>query len=131
MDIGCYCINLSRFIFEVEPRKVSSLIEKDEETGIDKLNSAMLDFPKGQATFTCSTQLVPYQRFQFFGTKGRIEVEIPVNIPPDSPTRIFIDDGKDLYGKYIEIIEFPAVDQYTIQGDLFSKADRQPARFAH
>lgn len=122
MDIGCYCINLSRFIFEDEPRKVSSLIERDETTGIDKLTSALLNFPKGQATFTCSTQLVPYQRMQFFGTKGRIEVEIPVNIPPDTPTRIFIDDGKDLYGKNIETIEFSAVDQYTIQGDLFSKA---------
>ena len=122
MDIGCYCINISRFIFEDEPKRVSSLIERDEETGIDKLTSALLDFPKGHATFTCSTQLVPFQRMQFFGTEGRIEVEIPVNIPPETPTRIFIDDGTDLYGKNIETIEFPAADQYTIQGDLFSKA---------
>ena len=125
MDIGCYCINLSRFIFESEPKRVSSLIKRDENTGIDKLTSALLDFPNGQSTFTCSTQLVPYQRIQFFGTKGRIEVEIPVNIPPDTPTRIFIDDGKDLYGKNIETIEFPAADQYSIQGDLFSKAIRE------
>ncbi len=122
MDIGCYCINLSRFIYEEDPRKISSLIERDENTKIDKLTSALLDFPSGQATFTCSTQLVPYQRMQFFGTKGRIEVEIPVNIPPDSPTRIFIDNSGDLYGKKIETIEFPAADQYTIQGDSFSKA---------
>ena len=122
MDIGCYCINISRFIFADEPKKVAGLIEKDENTGIDKLTSAILDFPNGQATFTCSTQLVPYQRMQFFGTTGRIEVEIPFNIPPKIPTRIFIDDGADLYGKNIETIEFPAVDQYTIQGDLFSKA---------
>ncbi len=122
MDIGCYCINISRFIFADEPKKVAGLIERDENTGIDKLTSAILDFPNGQATFTCSTQLVPYQRMQFFGTTGRIEVEIPFNIPPKTPTRIFIDDGADLYGKNIETIEFPAVDQYTIQGDLFSKA---------
>ena len=122
MDIGCYCINISRFIFADEPKKVAGLIERDENTGIDKLTSAILDFPNGQATFTCSTQLVPYQRMQFFGTTGRIEVEIPFNIPPKTPTRIFIDDGTDLYGKNIETIEFPAVDQYTIQGDLFSKA---------
>lgn len=122
MDIGCYCINIARLMFEGEPRKVSCLIEKDENSGIDKLTSAMLDFSEGQATFTCSTQLVPYQRMQFFGTKGRIEVEIPVNIPPKTPTRIFIDDGSDLYGKNIEEIEFAAEDQYTIQGNLFSKA---------
>ena len=59
---------------------------------------------------------------QFFGTKGRIEVRIPFNIPIDTPTRIFIDDGSDLYGKNIETIEFNAANQYTIQGDLFSKA---------
>ncbi len=122
MDIGCYCINISRFIFEDEPQKISSLIMKDSDTGIDKLTSAMMDFPGGHATFTCSTQLVPYQRMQFFGAKGRIEVEIPFNIPPETSTRIFIDDGSDLYSKNIEKIEFPAADQYTIQGDLFSKA---------
>jgi predicted dehydrogenase len=125
MDIGCYCINLSRFIFEDEPRKVVSLIERDAETGIDKLTSAMLDFPRGQAVFTCSTQLVPYQRLHFLGTKGRIEVEIPVNTPTDTPTRIYIDDGSDLYGKNIETIEFEAANQFMIQGDLFSQAVRE------
>ena len=44
---------------------------------IDRLTSAILDFPSGHAIFTCSTQLVPYQRMQFFGTTGRVEVEIP------------------------------------------------------
>jgi len=81
MDIGCYCVNISRFITNEEPRRVSSLIERDEKTGIDKLTLAMLDFPSCQSTFTCSTQLASYQRTQFFGTKGRIKVEIPVNIP--------------------------------------------------
>ncbi len=125
MDIGCYCINIARFIFEDEPQRVSSLIERVENTGIDKLTTALLDFSKGQSTFTCSTQLVPFQRMQFFGTQGRIEVQIPVNIPPATPTRIFIDDGSDLYGKNIKTIEFAAVDQYTIQGDLFSRAIRE------
>ncbi len=122
MDIGCYCINLARFIFADEPRKVSGFVERDAETAIDKLTSAMLDFPHGHAAFTCSTQLAPYQRMQILGTKGRIEVEIPVNIPPDTPTRIFIDDGADFYGANIETIEFPATDKFTIQGDLFSQA---------
>jgi predicted dehydrogenase len=125
MDIGCYCINISRFIFERDPTRVASLIERDENTGIDKLTSALLSFPDGQASFTCSTQLVPFQRMQFFGTNGRIEVEIPVNIPPATPTRVFIDDGSDLYGKNIETIEFAAADQYTIQGDSFSRAIRE------
>ena len=82
----------------------------------------MLDFASCVTTFTCSTQLIPFQRMQFFGTKGRIEVEIPVNIPTDTPTRIFVDNAGDLFGGKVETIEIPAADQYTIQGDLFSRA---------
>ena len=121
-DIGCYCINISRFITGEEPRAVSALIERDPETKIDKTTSAILDFPTCQSTFTCSTQLVPHQRMQFFGSKGRIEVEIPFNIPVDQPTRIFLDDGADLFGANVETIKIPAANQYTIQGDLFSRA---------
>ncbi len=122
MDIGCYCINLPRFILGEEPRKVSALIKRDDEMKVDKLTSAILDFPTCAATFTCSTQIVPYQRMQFFGSKGRIEVEIPVNLPTDTPTRIFVDNTGDLYGANVETIEIPAANQYTIQGDLFSRA---------
>ena len=89
---------------------------------IDRLTSAILDFPGGQSIFTCSTQMVPYQRIQFFGTKGRIEIEIPFNAPPDRPTRLFIDATGDLFGGGITTEDFPVCDQYTLQGDAFSKA---------
>jgi len=125
MDIGCYPINISRFIFNEEPRRVSALMERDPTLKVDRLISAMLDFTSGQATFTCSTQLAAYQRMHFFGTRGRIEVLIPFNAPPDQPMRILIDDGADLCGANIEVKEFPICDQYTIQGDLFSRAIRE------
>jgi predicted dehydrogenase len=125
MDIGCYPITISRLIFGEEPRRVTALIERDPAMGIDRLASAILDFPSGHATFTCSTQIVPYQRMQFFGTRGRIEVLVPFNAPPDRPMRILIDDGADLFGDNIEVREFPICDQYTIQGDLFSRAIRE------
>ena len=123
-DIGCYPINTSRFIFGDEPRRVMALLERDAEMHTDRLTSAMLDFPSGQAVFTCSTQLVAYQRMQLFGTGGRIEIEIPFNAPPDQPCRIFVDDGSDLFGAGIQTETFPVCDQYTIQGDLFSQAVR-------
>ena len=122
LDIGCYCVNISRFILGAEPANVLGFIKRDDNTGIDKLTSAILDFPNALATFTCSTQIVPYQRMQFFGTKGRLEVQIPFNIPSAAPTRIFIDDGTNLYGESIEITEFEASNKFTIQGDLFSRA---------
>ena len=106
MDIGCYPINTSRFVFGEEPTRVLGLVERDPQMKVDRLTSAMLDFPSGQSTFTCSMQLVPYQRSQFFGTKGRIEIEIPFNAPPDRPCRIFIDDGRDVFGGGISTEEF-------------------------
>lgn len=125
MDIGCYPIVTSRFAFGEEPVRVMGVIERDPQMKIDRLTSAILEFPSGQAIFTCSTQLVPYQRMQFFGTKGRVEVEIPFNAPNDRPCRIFIDDGSDLLGAGIRTEEIATCDQYTIQGDLFSQAVRE------
>ena len=116
MDIGCYPITISRFIYETEPRRVLSLIERDAATGTHTLTSAVLDFPNGHSTFTCSTRLAPYQRMIFIGTEGRIEVLIPFNAPNDRPTQILLDD---------EIIEFPICDQYEIQGSLFSQTIRE------
>jgi predicted dehydrogenase len=122
MDIGGYPITIARFIFREEPLRAVALIERDPKLGIDRLTSAILEFPAGQASFTCSTQLVPYQRMQLCGTRGRIEVEIPFNAPPDKPTRVFIHDGVDPAGGNPEVKEFPICNQYTIQGDLFSRA---------
>jgi len=129
MDIGCYPITTSRFIFNAEPQRAIAIVERDPVMKIDRLTSAILDFPSGQAIFTCSTQLVPYQRIQFFGTRGRIEIEIPFNAPADRPCRIYIDDCSDLFGG-IETREFPICNQYTIQGDLFSRAIREGCEVA-
>jgi predicted dehydrogenase len=122
MDIGCYPITISRFLFEDEPRRVLGLVERDPRFGTDRLTSAVLDFPAGQSIFTCSTQLAPYQRVQILGVKGRVEVEIPFNAPNDRPCRLFVDDGRDVFGGGIETLSFDTCDQYTIQGDRFSQA---------
>ncbi len=125
LDIGCYLVFTSRLIFSEEPMRVAGLIERDPEMGTDRLSSALLQFPSGHCVFTCGTQLVPYQRVQILGTKGRIEIEIPFNAPPDRPCRIFVDDGTDLSGRSAEIVELPVCDQYTVQGDQFSKSIRE------
>ncbi len=123
MDIGCYLIHAARFGFGQQPTEVISAMDRDPQMHTDRLTSAILQFDGGrQAIFTCSTQLVPYQRIHFIGTRGRIELEIPVNAPPDKPTRILIDDGSDLAGGGIQVETFPVCDHYTLQGDAFSRA---------
>ena len=123
-DIGCYPITGARFVFEDEPARAMGLIERDPEWGIDRLTSAILEFSGGHATFTCSTQIVPYQRIHFFGTSGRIEIEIPFNAPPDRTCRIFIDDGTQLGNAGVQVEELPTTDQYTVQGEVISDAIR-------
>jgi len=122
MDIGCYLIHASRYAFAQEPTRVVASIDRDPQMHTDRITSAILDFPAGQSIFTCSTQLIPYQRLQFLGTRGRIELEIPFNAPPDRPARLVSDTTGDLFGSGIVTETFPACDQYTLQGDAFSKA---------
>ena len=124
LDIGCYPIMLARWLFNAEPIEVVAQIERDPDMHVDRLASGLLRFAAGQASFTCSGQLVPYQRMQIFGTRARIEVEIPFNAPPDSACRIYLDGGGDLTGRGRETIELPIVDQYTRQADRFSEAIR-------
>jgi predicted dehydrogenase len=116
-DVGCYSISLARFIFEGEPTRVSAIVENDPRFQTDRLTSALLDFGRGTSTFTVGTQLTSYQRVNIFGTRGRIEIEIPFNAPPDRDCKLWLatDDG-------IEEITFPAVDQYTLQADAVSRA---------
>ena len=120
-DIGCYPVNTSRFMFGEEPRRVISLIDRDPEMKIDRLASVILDFPSGQATLTSSTQLVKYQRMICFGSDKRIEIEIPFNAPPETACRILIDDDVHRVEE-VKMEEIPICNQYTLQGDEFSRA---------
>ena len=95
MDIGCYPINVARWMFDAEPDGVVATVLRDPTFGTDVLTSAVLDFGGRQATFTCSTQIEDDQRVHLIGTAGRLLVEIPFNIPPDRPTRIVLAAGGD------------------------------------
>ena len=116
MDIGCYPISLSRFIFDSEPERVFGIIDYCPTFKTDRLVSAIMDFGGRTATFTVATQVERHQRVQILGTKGRIEIEIPFNAPNDVPTRLWLEKEG-----IIEEFLFQTCDQYGIQGDVFSK----------
>ncbi len=124
-DIGCYPITAGRFFFEAEPLRGIALIDRDPAFRTDRLTSALVDFGGGQhLDFTVSTQSAPYQRVHLCGTKGRIEIQIPVNAPQGAKTRLFIDDGSSLDGAGIRTETIPESDQYMLQGEIFSRAVR-------
>ncbi|MEI6276903.1 MAG: Gfo/Idh/MocA family oxidoreductase [Prolixibacteraceae bacterium] len=118
MDIGCYCVSFPRFLFDSEPTRVVSCIDRDPVMKTDRLTSALLDFGGGKiSAFTCSTQLMPYQRVNILGTNGHIEIEIPVNAPKDASSRVWI---RTKTGS--EEIVIDAVDQYQLQAEQFAQA---------
>ncbi len=124
-DIGCYPITAGRFFFEAEPQRGIALIDRDPEFRTDRLTSALLDFGSGRhLDFTVSTQCTPYQRVHLCGSKGRIEIQIPVNAPQGATANLFIDDGSSLAGAGVRTEIIPESDQYMLQGEIFSRAVR-------
>ena len=95
MDIGCYCVNLSRMLFGDEPTEIDASVTRDPESGVDVLTAGILRFPDGVASFGCCTRAETDQRVHVYGTEGRLSVGIPFNIPPDRPTEVFVTAGGD------------------------------------
>lgn len=123
MDIGCYPIVGGRFFFESEPQRVVSLVDRDPNFKTDRLASVIADFGGGrQLSFMCSTQLVGHQSIEVIGTKGRVEIKIPFNAPPDTPTAIEIDTGAALGGTLARREIIRPVDQYTEEAEAFALA---------
>ncbi len=118
MDIGCYDVSLSRYLFGREPRQVVASVDLDPELGVDRLVSALLDFGGGRtATFTCGTQMIAHQSAQAFGSSGRTAIEIPFNAPQDGPSRLWHENEEGTFERV-----FDRVDQYTLQAEAFSRA---------
>ena len=137
MDIGCYLVNTARMVFGREPRRVSGSLDRDPRSGTDIVTSVAFDFAPGQAVGLCSTQMVPAQRVIIYGSKGRIDVEIPFNAPPDKPCRVFVDDGSTLSGPWKDTIELTDDQSVHGAGRSFlsrgpgSRATALPARRCH
>jgi len=117
LDIGCYCTSASRFLFNGEPVRVCGTMEYDPQMKIDRLASGVLEFEKGTATSTCSTQLAHQQSISILGTSGKMEIAKPFTPGPEESCKIIQQTGAE-----IKELTVAACDQYTRQGDLFSQA---------
>jgi predicted dehydrogenase len=60
------------------------------------------------------------------GSEGRVEIEIPFNIPPDRPSTVWRTAGGDPpTAPDTETLTFPAADPYTRQAEAFAAAVRE------
>ncbi len=117
LDVGCYCVNFSRFIYGDEPIEIQSNMDFDPDFNTDRVATGLLRFEDGSATFMCGMQVEFDQKAQIFGTKGKIEIDIPFNDAMELPRKVFITKGR----KTTEHI-FEPCDQYLLQVDAFSKS---------
>ena len=81
MDVGCYCINLSRLIAGAEPVAMAASV-KLSKNGIDEVAAGTLNFPHGMvASFTCGMTVHADNTASICGTRGYLEVPIPWKPP--------------------------------------------------
>ena len=122
MDVGCYAIDLARWMFDGEPTGIQAKLRRHPMFGTDVVTSALMEFGQGQAVFTVSTQVEDVQTVSLLGTEGRIAFEIPFNIPPDRTTHIYVFDGGDPPASpNVETWEFAPADPYTLEAEAFAR----------
>jgi predicted dehydrogenase len=122
LDTGFYPVTMSRFCFADEPTAVMARAERDPDRGVDRLTSAILEFPQGQAIFTTGMETFPVQRAQLIGTGGHLEMVNPWNPPGDSPSEIVINTSPSLEKPTPQRLTFDPVDQYTVLAESFARA---------
>ncbi len=118
MDIGCYCISLSRWLTGEEPEWMSAQQHIDPAFGTDSHTAALMHFPSDvSASFYCSTQSAPEQSVEIQCQRGKIRMDLPFTPEWNAPVTIkVVEEGveRDL------VIE--AHDQYRAQIEAFSAA---------
>jgi predicted dehydrogenase len=86
MDVGCYCINLSRLLAGEEPAEIHASAHMHER-GVDDLLVATMKFPSGVlASFTCGMSAHADNTVYVCGSEGYIEIPIPWKPPPQQAT---------------------------------------------
>ncbi len=124
-DIGCYAVVAARWFMEADPVRVTAFADTDPTFGTDRLTAAILDFGDGRlCTLQVSTQSVFHQRVNVYGAAGRLELTIPFNQPQDDSVTYLVHDGRSAHGLDAEQVVVPAADQYTLQGEAFSRRVR-------
>jgi predicted dehydrogenase len=73
-DMGVYCINAARYLFQAEPTAVTAVSANDGEkrfSQVEEMTSVVMEFPGEKlATFTCSFGAADISRYTLVGTKG-------------------------------------------------------------
>ncbi len=128
MDVGCYCINVMRFMTGEEPVAAKAIADFGARTGVDERLVGLLQFPSGvMGHFDCGLRQQWTHTYELRGTEGRIQVESGFTVQPNETPIIRLWRGNQY-----EEITMPAVNHYTLMAEDFADAllNKRPPRFS-
>lgn len=118
-DIGVYPTVATRFVTDLEPKRVQANVTFDSTFKTDSYSSIKAEFDSFELSFYVSTQMALRQNMVFHGTKGFIEINAPFNsnIYEGSTVQLHNDDHSET-----KTFNFLNINQYTLQADAFAQA---------
>jgi predicted dehydrogenase len=125
-DMGGYVVSACSLVFGRVPSRVIATIDRDPVSGIDRLSTAILDYGGAHATITVSTQAGPagrgtHQLLSVLGSNGWLRMDFPLAQAVPHECHVLIGDATSIGGFETTSISFEAVNQYTLQGERFSR----------
>lgn len=123
MDIGCYCVNMSRLIANAEPINVQANIVFGETTRVDESLAAVMLFPNEVFAIFDSSFRTDYREWlQIQGTDGRIDIPRPIK-PMNNPAEIIVSRGEKADAMFEPTTHtVPATNHYTLMAEHFADA---------
>lgn len=126
MDVGCYCVNVSRTLFEAEPVEVQAFATWST-SGVDELLAGSLRFADGRvAQFDCALSLARRETYEVVGTTGTIEAPVAF-LPGLGDATLHLRRS----GQADQAETIPGVDEYRLMVEHFGDCVRgqSPLRY--
>lgn len=117
LDVGCYCVNITRLMAGREPIAVQARAHW-ASTGVDDQLTGILDFGDGlMAHFDCAINQEDRQRCLLAGTEGHLELPMTFNMG-EIETQIH----EEREAGAARVHNFPAVNMYRLLAEDFMGA---------
>ena len=121
-DIGVYCINAARYLFQDNPIEVSTFSVRGTDRRfreVDEMSAALLLFPDGRlASFVCSFGATDVSSYEVVGTKGRLQIDPAFEYVGPLVHRLTVNGET-------KTTRFPASDQFAAELIYFSDCIRR------
>jgi len=95
MDLGVYCINAARYLFQADPVEVvghQATVEKSTYAEVPEMTTGLLKFPGGRlATFACGFGAGKVSEYRIIGTEGSLTLDTAYGFTGDKEMTVELD----------------------------------------